>query len=297
MAIKKVSTKELVIPCELLQSTRKQIVEFAAKLKKAAPRIYGQGLTKDEFDNSAIFRSAIEHLRGVQAASMAEKKSFINDILNHLKKHKKIKKWDFTGGGERHDYQLETLDNRLIVFEAKGCLDGNNTNIFQRPQNADEFYIWSLCQNPGADPRHNVWSGLHTRLGATIIAEKQRVDGLIVWDMVCGTVGRPCPKTTANPKRRIKLQNSRLVPPPCLYLFPRSIPDPRNNPEPKVWSLDETRLLKILFDVFGCKADEVTSVRIQSQMKGPDVQRKTILERDGLVVAQSEWTTIKRAAR
>ena len=37
----------------------------------------------------------------------------------------------------------------------KGCLDGENTNKFERPTEADEFITWSLCTNSGADPRRN----------------------------------------------------------------------------------------------------------------------------------------------
>ena len=38
---------------------------------------------------------------------------------------------------------------RVSVVELKGCLDGNNTTIFERPANAQEFIIWSVCTNPG----------------------------------------------------------------------------------------------------------------------------------------------------
>src|SRR5580658_3838329 len=83
----------------------------------------------------------------------------------------------------------------------KGCLDGNNTTIYERPPHAQEFIIWSLCSNRGADPRHNAWSGIHTRLSADIIERAQQVDGVIIWDWVCGTIGRPCPKLRADPTR------------------------------------------------------------------------------------------------
>jgi len=95
--------------------------------------------------------------------------------------------------------------NTTSVIEAKGCLDGDNTNIFQRPPDADEFIVWSLCQNPGADPRHNVWSGIHTRLSAEIIHRRQQVDGLIFRDMPCRTKARPCPKEEGKPSRFVEV--------------------------------------------------------------------------------------------
>jgi hypothetical protein len=51
------------------------------------------------------------------------------------------------------------------------------------------------------------------------LSRAQRVDGLIVWDMVCGTIGRPCPKLAADPTRFTTVGPFNL-PPPCIYLFP-----------------------------------------------------------------------------
>ena len=227
---------------------------------------------------------------------MREKKRFLAEVLDYMAERGVLENWAFTGGNERHDYQVD-LEGRDVVFEAKGCLDGNNTNIFQRPPNADEFFIWSLCQNPGADPKHNAWSGIHTRLSATLIADKERIDGLVIWDMVCGTIGRPCPKLEADPDRATQLPSGKVVPPPCIYLFPRSIPDARNNPRPPVWHLEEVRFLNRLASVFHVRPEEITEVHIHAQMDGPNIQRKTILVREGNTVGESSWTTIQRAAR
>jgi hypothetical protein len=115
--------------------------------------------------------------------------------------------------------------------------------------------------------------------------------------MVCGTAGRPCPKLLAAPARSTNLPSGRVVPPPCIYLFPRSIPDPRNNPNPRAWKIQEITFLKALLDAFHGRADDVTEIHIQARMDGPEVQRKTILKRKGKVLSGSEWTTIKRASR
>jgi len=294
---KKLSPKQEAIPCSLLPEVQEKIVKYSHELKDAAYKIGSHGLNKEDFDASGIFQASIERLRGIQAASTATKRNFIIEILNHLKLAGKIKSFNFTGQSDRHDYQVIMPDDRLVIFEAKGCLDGNNTNIFQRPPNADEFFIWSLCQNPGADPKHNAWSGIHTRLGVTVMADKQRVDGLVIWDMICGTAGRPCPKLIADPKRATELEGGRLVPPPCIYLFPRTIPDPRNNPNPHVWDLKSLSFLNVLADVFHCNAGDITAVHIEAQMSGADVQRKTTLKRNGIAVAESGWTDLKRAAR
>jgi hypothetical protein len=252
-------------------------------------------LNPEEFWNSGIFHSAIERIRGTQAASMIEKRAFMTEVLNHLKTAALIRSWSYQGAGERHDYEATMPNGRISVVETKGCLDGNNTNIFERPPQADEFIIWSLCQNPGSDPRHNAWSGIHTRLGAEIIHRRQRVDGVVIWDMACGTAGRPCPKLAANANRATQISASRSVPPPCMYLFPRSIPDARNNPTPACWQLNEIQLLHSLWKGFHGDAADVIEVRIEARIEGVDVQRRTRFFCEGEEMKASKWATIRRA--
>ncbi|MBO9343913.1 MAG: hypothetical protein J7454_18340, partial [Roseiflexus sp.] len=101
---------------------------YAEALKNQAHMIGDHGLSEEEFWASGLFRGAIERLRGQQAASMAQKRRFIERVLEYLKQNKRIERWDFRGTRERHDYEVH-IDGRICVFEAKGCLDGNNTNI------------------------------------------------------------------------------------------------------------------------------------------------------------------------
>ena len=285
-----------VIPCSLLPETRERIEKFAEELKAAAPKVGTHGLSEEEFWNAGIFRGAIERLRGTQAASTSVKHCFLEDVLNHMQTVGAIVSFSFTGGGDRHDYQIEMPKGKRTVFEAKGCLDGNNTNIFTRPPGADEFFIWSLCQNAGADPRRNAWSGIHTRLGPQILAEDGRVDALVIWDMLCGGVARPCPKLLSGMRATV-LPNGRKLPPPCIYLFPRSKPDVRNNQNPPVWKLEELPFIRALAKTFGCLKDEVIEIHIQTRMKDANLQRKTRLIRAGQLLKESEWDTVKRASR
>lgn len=282
------------IPCELSDEAKSRIDTYAKALIAAAPSIGSHNLDEREFWKSRIFFSAVEKIRGTQAASMADKKGFIDAALNRLREAGRISGAAFTGAGDRHDYQATLRDGRVCVIEAKGCLDGNNTTVYTRPPNADEFIIWSLCQNPGADPKHNLWSGIHTRLGGKIIAEKERVDALIVWDSLCGGLGRPCPKIAAG--RGITI-NGHSVPPPCIYLFPRTIPDARNNPNPAVWKVEEVKLAYALLLEFGGDEQDVTEVHIHARMKEASVERKTTLKRANKIVTESDWTELKRASR
>ncbi|MBZ0257390.1 hypothetical protein K8I31_15075 [bacterium] len=284
-----------IVFCELNATRRKAVQAYAEALREAAPLIGDHGMTIQEFWESGVFNSAIESLRGTNAASMMNKREFVEVVFNRLQEVGEIQSWASTGAGERFDYEVIMPDGWRSVVETKGCLDGNNTNIFERPPQADEFIIWSLCQNPGADPRRNVNSGIHTRLGAEIIKNKQRVDGLIVWDMVCGTAGRPCPKLSGDAPRVALTFKDRNAPPPCFYLFPRSVPDPRNNPEPQSWRLSEVRLIAAMHRAFQCDENDVVSVRIEARMNEADIQRRTCLTRSGNEFMVSKWTTLKRA--
>lgn len=283
-----------IIPCKKREDWTQTIEKYSDALKTAAFEIGNHGLDRVAFDESGLFKSAVERIRGQQAASTKIKYAFIESVLQYMKTTGQIRNFSYVGQNERHDYEVHLNDGKLCCIEAKGCLDGNNTNIFVRPQNADEFIIWSLCQNPGADPRHNAWSGIHTRLSAEIVARRERVDGLIIWDMLCGTLARSCPKLRSNPESLIVI-SGKEVPPPCIYLFPRTIPDARNNPEPEPWILSDIKFLAAVAAFFHCSEEEVVKVHIDVKMNGAVVQRKTKYFAGEDLLDESNWTAIKRA--
>lgn len=283
-----------IIPCLLSEEVDRRVQDYAAALLRDAHKIGDHGLSAGEFERSGLFRSAIERIRGTMSASMSEKRQFMAKVLDFLQTHGKVAEWQSAGSNDRHDYEVRFEDGRIGAIETKGCLDGNNTNIFIRPPHADEFVIWSLCQNAAADPRHNVWSGIHTRLGAELIAKKQRIDALIIWDMLCGTAGRPCPKILADASRARSVGKLSL-PPPCIYLFPKSIPDPRNNPSPDSWRLDQVTFARVLAETFGCRSDEIYSVQIEAKRENADLVRRTSITKGNQLMRQSKWTKLKRS--
>jgi hypothetical protein len=281
------------IPCERNPALRRLIEEYAEELKTRAHELGNHGLTEAEFYQSGLFRGAIERVRGQFSATMRPKREFVSCILNHLQDLGRIQDWVSAGGENRHDYTVTLLDGRVAAIELKGCLDGNNTNIFARPAHADEFIIWSVCSNEGADPRHNVWSGIHTRLSAEIIDRSERVDGLIVWDWVCGTISRPCPKLTANPARLMEIGPYRL-PPPCIYLFPATVPSPRNNPNPAPQPLARVGILEVFHQAFGGRDEELHSVAFSVGYQGVETVRTTEISRGGVSQRRSDPTPIRR---
>jgi hypothetical protein len=281
-----------IIPCEKNKAFELKIREFAETLKTEAHTLGNNGLDENDVYNSGLFRGAIERIRGQFAASMNEKRQFVDRVLSYMQDRDYIRTYESSGNKNRHDYTLKLRSGKTAVIELKGCLDGNNTNVFQRPAHAEEFIIWSVCANRGADPRRNVWSGLHTRLSATIIAEGKQVDGLMVWDWVCGTIGRVCPKLTAF-DRRTTVAQYRL-PPPCIYVFPSTIPTPRNNANPRAQSLAAVELLHAFHRCFGGSDDEINFVDFEVAHRDEDTVRRTIVRRGGEIAKESEETAIRR---
>ena len=284
-----------VIPCEQNEELQIKIRDYAEVLKTQAHTLGGHGLEEQEFYNSGVFRGAIERIRGQFSATMRDKREFVQHVINFMQDGGFIRDWNSAGSENRHDYTVTLTNGRTAVIELKGCLDGNNTNIFERPPHAHEFIIWSICTNPGADPRHNVWSGIHTRLSAEIISRNQQVDGIVIWDMVCGTVGRPCPKLTGEDDPRITEISHFRLPPPCLYLFPATVPSPRNNPNPPAQSLSDVEILQSFASCFKVRDEELNYVTFNVEHKGADTVRSTTITRNGAEQRKSSMTAIRRS--
>jgi hypothetical protein len=282
------------IPCEKNAELREKILEFAEVLKTESHKLGNHGLDERDFYQSGLFRGAIERIRGQFSASMKEKRDFVSLVLSYMQDGGFIADWGSAGEANRHDYFVELNNGRTAIIELKGCLDGNNTNIFERPPHADEFIVWSVCSNPGADPRHNVWSGIHTRLSAEMIDRNQRIDGLVVWDWICGTTARPCPKLMAAPERATEVGQFRL-PPPCIYLFPGTVPSVRNNPSPRVNILTDVGILEAMHRCFDGDDEEVNSVSIEVAHRGAETVRTTTITRGGVVQKTTEPTPIRRS--
>jgi hypothetical protein len=225
---------------------------------------------------------------------MRAKREFVQHVLNHMEDEGFIAGWDLTDDSSRNDYFVRLPSGRTAVIDLKGCLDGNNTNIFERPANADEFVIWSICTNLGADPRRNAWSGIHTRLSAEMISRNQLVDGLIVWDMVCGTIGRPCPKVAGDDGSRLTDIGPFRVPPACIYLFPSVVPSSAV-PNVSAQPIEAVELLSAFHRCFKGKDAELNHVDFELLQSGSDLMRRTTIRRDGVVQKVSDMVPIRRA--
>lgn len=283
-----------VIPCDQDSRLRAEIDRFAEALKTQAHQLGDHGLTEQDFYNSPILRGAIEKLRGEFSATMRGKREFVQHVLNHMQDGDFIADWDRAKAGARNDYYVQLKSGRTAVIDLKGCLDGANTNIFERPPEADEFVTWSLCTNSGADPRRNAWSGIHTRLSAEMISRNQRVDGVVIWDWICGTMGRPCPKlaTLTGPARATTL-GPFSTPPPCVYVLPGEIPS-LERPHASAQGLGAVELLSAFHRAFGGRDDEVHFVDFELAEQGEGLFRRTTVRRGGQRQHASDMTAIRR---
>jgi hypothetical protein len=251
-----------VIPCAQDKKLKKLIVEFAEVLKTEAHKIGTHDLAEKDFYNSGLFRGAIERVRGQFSATMGSKREFAKNILNYMEDQRFISEWKSSGEKNRHDYTVKFPDGRIAVIELKGCMDGNNTVIYERPPHAQEFIVWSLCTNVGGDPKKNARSGIHTRIGA---------------------VGRPCPKLQ-NAEARVTVVSHYEIPPPCVYVLPPTVASARNNANPIAQSSDDVRLLKAFHEC----------VDFDVEHRGNDLFRTTRIRRGGVTVQESNPTPIQR---
>ena len=141
-----------VIPCKRNEQLRKKIEDLAETLKTEAHTLGNHGLSKEEFYRSGLFRGAIERIRGQFSATMREKRDFVQHVLNYMRSKDWIGAWESAGESNRHDYAVQLRSGRTAVIELKGCLDGNNTNIFERPPPRPRLHRLEPVYEPGRRP-------------------------------------------------------------------------------------------------------------------------------------------------
>jgi len=256
-------------------------------------------------------RAAVESLRGSWAASTSFKYSFIEAILENGVTAGVFSEWESVGSVGRNDFKILMPNGNLISLEAKGCPDGNNTTIWDRPTWADEFVVWSLCPHGMAhNPGRGVWSGIATRLIPKSIAEGVMVDAFIFFDPACGSALRPCPKAhglIADGDLRsddfLSGHSSSVFPPPCIYLFPDSLADPETNPHPPVQTWSSLSFISGLLALFNVPVTQrsayVHDARVAIREKDGARQLKiTVTSRNWADQetrdVESSWKTLRR---
>ncbi len=225
------------------------------------------GISTDEWQ--PLLRMAVESMRGTFAASVGEKRRFTEAVLSHMQEVRVIAQWEFVGTRKRQDYRVSLLNGRQVAVESKGCGDGNNTGIWDRPRWAEEFVLWSQCpESLQHQPGDGVWSALATRIFPKVIFERVVVDCFIFFDGRCGSAIRRCPKNPAyGVEGNLRAASTEILgqdqrpwlPPPCLYLLPRSVPEPVENPQPPLHTLETCQFAAALLRAFNVPLEEASA--------------------------------------
>jgi hypothetical protein len=278
-----------VIPCCVSPSYEKQVDWLASRLFDLAHSQFPH-MSRDEFARSGLFEGTIEKLRGRNVATTGHKTTFVEAILSYLQEQKLIQSWAGSGGKERSDYRV-WVNGIATALEAKGCLDGNSATIYDRPDDVSSLVLWSLCQNAASSPPHSIWSGLHTRLSANIIATHRPVDGLLMLDPLCNCAARPCPKMAAGQGLQIL---SWHLPSPCIYLLPGTAPS-LENPSPPPNRLADVPFLAAIAAAFSLAEKDVYRVEINVRQDGASLARQTRILQDDRLIRESDWTKLRRA--
>jgi hypothetical protein len=233
-------------------------------------------------------------------------------VLKHGTRSGAFKSWRSVGTAGRNDFRVELPDGTLVSIEAKGCPDGNNTNIWDRPSWADEFFVW--CQCPESlvhQPGEGVWSGIATRLLPKVAAERVVVDGFIFWDGRCGSQLRNCPKDfgVTGPLRSeatpiaSQVDKPDWLPPPCIYLLPRSAPNVMNNPRPQIHSLATLGFATALLRLFQVPEPKMPAYVHEGRIESRNVRTGTQIRisvrsqcwPDGKArLVESKWKALRR---
>ena len=172
------------------------------------------GIQPEEFD--LAFPAAVEKIRGSWAASNRDRRTFAQDVLQHLVTAKAIRRFDAPTYGDSTVYRLHLADGSTVGVIQKGCPDGAHSSTrWERPDWADELYLWWLCSSLRSEPGEHVWKGV-ARLRHKVAQEsKNQLDGVIFFNSLCGSPTRPCPRV-----QRITTPAGKSLPPPCVYVFP-----------------------------------------------------------------------------
>ncbi|MFG2106000.1 hypothetical protein [Micromonospora chersina] len=283
------------------------------RLPETSPELLRQANITEE-DWLPLLRAAIESMRGTSSATGTDKQRFISAVLKHCAVSGTIDSWAFIGSRGRQDYRVTLPDGTAVAIEAKGCPDGNNTTIWDRPSWADEFIVWSLCPESLAhDPGKGVWSGISTRLMPKIAAERKVVDAFVFWDGRCGTTLRQCPKGYGV-KGPLRAEATDLpgqagkedwVPPPCIYMFPRSVPSVPHNLKPPIHTARSCKFTRALLNAFAVPEDEHSAyvhdagAQVKGSNLGTEIQITTVSRcwPDGNErVMAGRWKELRREA-
>lgn len=274
-----------LVPCENSPEIAGQVeptVDLLVHLDETHPDVLeSAGISPAHYHAGHVFRSAVETIRGQQAARQkSPRELFVAGILTRMREAHHIVSFEHTRPGVRWDFDLvlDKSPERRAAIEVKGG-EGNSLNISNRPPGVAEFLIWchidgSIKNSPSAGVRSIV-----SRIVADIVKAPKQIDALIVRDRLCGTSARPCPKYTGQ-------EPPHLGPAPDIFLFPAGVPLFGGNEHPPVNTSASCVLPFRLLDLFGVPNDQrdshVHSVDIRLFYRDGRPMREVAVSQEGV---------------
>lgn len=301
------------LPCRhsLAEGSIERMIRLLTNLREEVPDLIERyDIPLDAESYAVVFSTAVESIRGTHAATTQSKKRFIEAILDFMTRGGYVAEWEFIGSGGRQDYRAQLLDGTDVGIEAKGCPDGNNMTIWERPAWANEFIVWSQCpESLRHHPGKGTWSGVSIRLLPKSIAEGVVVDAMLFWDGRCGSDIRRCPKSYGVEGEGLRPEATNIpgqggrdwIPPPCVYLFPRTVARAPGNPSPAPHTSETCKFAGALLAAFNVPADEqeayVHSAHVEMELRPqgryirPSVDVAQPGEKDSV---QGDWKRLRR---
>lgn len=274
-----------VLPCQNSEQIVEQVqptIDLLVGLNERHPDVLRQaGVDPVHYHASNVFRSAIETIRGSQAAGQTTpREQFVGAILMAMKAAGHLADAHKTPPGVRWDFtaELESRPRRSVAIEVKGG-EGNSLNLSNRPPHAAEFVIWchldgSIFHRPARGAR-----AILGRIVSDIIKAPKQIDALIIRDRLCGTDARPCPKyEDAN--------YPPFGPAPDIFLFPSAVPIFGRDLHPPVHTEATCVFPFRLLDFFGVSVEDrplhVHTVDIRLFLDGDKPMREVIVSQQGV---------------
>ncbi|MGI8922980.1 MAG: hypothetical protein ACR2HJ_02895 [Fimbriimonadales bacterium] len=274
-----------VLPCvnsELIVQQVRPTVELLINLDQSHPDILANAVIDPaHYHRSNVFRSAIETIRGQQAAiQTVPREQFVGRILEAMEDKGLLSSAQKTPPGVRWDFtaELETNPRRRVAIEVKGG-EGNSLNLSNRPPDYQEFIIWSHLDGSVIHSPARGAQAVIGRVVADIIKAPKQIDALIFRDKLCGTEARPCPKYAGG-------SHPVLGPAPDIFLLPSAVPIFGRDLHPPVHTEATCSFPFRLLDFFGVSIENrpihVHTVDIRLYLNGNIPMREVIVRQNGV---------------
>jgi len=279
-----------VLPCanaEIIVDQIKPTAELLIGLDQTHPDVLlGAGVSPEHYHGSGVFRSAIETIRGQQAARQtAPREQFVGVVLQEMVNVGLLVSAEKTPPGVRWDFSavLDQSPRRRLAIEVKGG-EGNSLNLSNRPPGVDEFVIWSHLDGSLTHKPARSAKAVIGRVVADVIKAPKQIDAVIFRDRLCGTSARPCPKYAGD--------YPPLGPAPDVFLFPSAIPVFGQDLHPPMHTESTCSFPFRLLDLFGVSVEDrplhVHTVDIRLYHENDIPMREVIVSQAGVVQSRSK---------